>query len=555
MRDTTPIDAIAESYVDALVAHSPMTATVLGIPGHEHQLDDFSPKAAATWAQIERKTVAALSAALPLDETDEVTVAAMLDRLGLSVESFEAGDHKANLNNIASPLQGIPEIFDLMSTDTPEQWEAIVSRMKGVPTAIDGYMATLREGIGAGLVPAQRAVADGVAQARDLADPRTSQFHALAASGGVDGGRSQYLVEAAGLASTAYHRLAVFLAEELAPHAPVADAVGRERYERASRDFIGARIDLDETYQWGVEQLELLAAEQESLAREIAGPGASVADAVRALNADPATQIHSTEALREWMQATSDKAIEEMDGIHFDIPAPVRTIDCRIAPSHTGAIYYTGPSEDWSRPGRMWWSVPEGVTQFSTWMEKTTVFHEGVPGHHLQVGQAMFNAGELNRWRRLVSWNSGHGEGWALYAERLMEEFGHLESMGDRFGMLDAQRLRATRVVVDLGVHLGKPAFERYGGGTWDYDKAWALLRDNVQIEEKQLRFELHRYLSWPGQAPSYRVGQRIWEEMRRDSQRQAVVRGEEFTLKDFHTRALNLGALPLDVLRSQLLK
>ncbi len=479
----------------------------------------------------------------------------MQDRLGLSVESFEAGDHKANLNNIASPLQALPEIFDLMSTDTAEQWEAIASRMTGIPTAIEGYIATLREGIRDGIMPAQRAVADGVSQARELADPRTSHFHTLVAGAGVDGSQTQDLDEAAHMASGAYQRLADFLSEELAPHAPEADAVGRERYERASREFIGATIDLDETYEWGVEQLAHLAAEQESLAREIAGPGASIGDAVRALNADPATQIHGTEALREWMQATTDKAIRELDGLHFDIPAPVRTIECRIAPSQTGAIYYTGPAEDWSRPGRMWWSVPKGVTQFSTWMEKTTVFHEGVPGHHLQVGQAVFMADELNRWRRLVSWNSGHGEGWALYAERLMEEFGYLESMGDRFGMLDAQRLRATRVVVDLGVHLGKPAFDRYGGGIWDHDKAWALLRDNVQVEEKQLHFELNRYLSWPGQAPSYRVGQRIWEEMRHDAQNLATVRGEQFTFKDFHTRALSLGSLPMDVLREQLLK
>lgn len=555
MRETTPIDAIAEDYVDALVDHSPMTATSLGIPGHDHLVDDFSPQGRDAWAQVERTTLARLADTPPRDATDAVTLAAMQDRIGLSIEAFEAGDHFADLNNIASPLQSLVEIFDLMPTDTPEHWEAIASRLTGIPTAIDGYIATLREGIREGVVPAQRAVADGVGQARELADPRTSQFHALVNDAGEDTAQGRDLDGAARMASGAYQRLATFLAEELAPRAPVEDAVGRERYERASREFIGARIDLDETYEWGVEQLEHLAAEQEYLAREIAGPGATVADAVRALDADPATQIHGTEALREWMQSTSDKAIRELDGIHFDIPAPVRKIECRIAPSQTGAIYYTGPAADWSRPGRMWWSVPKGVTQFSTWMEKTTVFHEGVPGHHLQVGQAVFNAGELNRWRRLVSWNSGHGEGWALYAERLMEEFGYLESMGDRFGMLDAQRLRATRVVVDLGVHLGKPAFERYGGGTWDHDKAWALLRDNVSVEENQLRFELNRYLSWPGQAPSYRVGQRIWEETRRDAQDLATVRGEVFTLKDFHTRALNLGSLPLDVLRAELLK
>ena len=136
-----------------------------------------------------------------------------------------------------------------------------------------------------------------------------------------------------------------------------------------------------------------------------------------------------------------------------------------------------------------------------------------------------------------------------------MEEFGFLESMGDRFGMLDAQRLRATRVVVDLGVHLGKPAFDRYGGGIWDHDKAWALLRDNVQVEERQLHFELNRYLSWPGQAPSYRVGQRIWEQIREEAQNKATAGGETFSLKGFHTRALNLGSLPLDVLRSQILR
>ncbi|MEO7849334.1 MAG: DUF885 domain-containing protein [Arachnia sp.] len=555
MRETTPIDAIAEGYVDALVEHSPMAATFLGIPGHDHLMDDLSPAARAEWAQVERDTLAQLAATAPHDDTDRVTIAAMQDRLGLSVESYEAGDQKAELNNIASPLQRLHEVFDLMPTDTPDHWAAVASRMSSIPAAMDGWIETLREGIRDGVVPARRAVADGVTQARALANPATSRFHTLAAEAGAAGAGGQDIDDAAGRASQAYERLANFLADDLAPVARESDAVGRERYERASREFIGARIDLDETYEWGVEALNHIAAEQEVLARKIAGPGASVADAVRTLNADPATQIHGKEALQEWMQATSQKAMEELDRVHFDIPAPVRTLECRIAPSQTGAIYYTGPAEDWSRPGRMWWSVPEGVTEFNTWMEKTTVFHEGVPGHHLQIGQAVFNAAELNRWRRLVCWNSGHGEGWALYAERLMEEFGFLELLGDRFGMLDAQRLRATRVVVDLGVHLGKPAFARYGGGTWDHDKAWALLRDNVQVEEKQLRFELNRYMSWPGQAPSYRVGQRIWEQIRHDAERLATERGETFSLKHFHTHALNLGSLPLDVLRAQMLR
>jgi len=201
----------------------------------------------------------------------------------------------------------------------------------------------------------------------------------------------------------------------------------------------------------------------------------------------------------------------------------------------------------------MWWSVPEGVTEFSTWNEKTTVYHEGVPGHHLQISAAVANKDDLNMWRRLVCWTSGHGEGWALYAERLMDEFGFLADDGDRLGMLDAQRLRATRVVLDLGVHLGKPAPARYGGGVWDAAKAWDLLTDNVTMERTMLRFELNRYLGWPGQAPSYKIGQRIWEQIRADAAAAASARGESFSLRDFHSRALNLGSLPLDVLREQL--
>lgn len=351
MREPTPIDAIAESYVDALVEHSPLTATGLGIPGHDHLVDDLSPDAGAAWAQVERDTLAQLAAAEVQDATDMVTVAAMRDRLGLSIESHEAGDHKAQLNNIASPLQALHEVFDLMPTDSDDDWAAVASRMHGIPAALDGWIETLREGMRDGVVPSQRAVADGVAQARQQVDPRTSRFHDLASHSGVDGPGRRDLDTGASTAASAYGRLVEFLTDELAPRAPQEDAVGRERYARASREFIGARIDLDETYEWGVEALGHITEEQESLAREIAGPGATVADAVRTLNADPATQLHSTEALQEWMQATSQWAIEELDGVHFDIPEPVKTLECRIAPSQTGAIYYTGPAEDWSRPG------------------------------------------------------------------------------------------------------------------------------------------------------------------------------------------------------------
>ncbi len=548
MRTPTALDAIAEAHVTALAAYEPTTATELGIPGYGHLLPDYSPEATQDWAGQLRATLKKVAEAPLIDEVDKATAAAMTERLGLELESIEAGDQLRDVNNIASPVQILRDVFDLMPTQTDEDWANIAARLAAIPASLEGYVATLRQGIAAGTVPARRAVSDAAAQAALLAKPG-SRFFELAADAGADSTVTAALERGAAAAAEAMGRIAQFLSDELAPVAREDDAVGRDIYQRASRYFLGSRIDLDETYEWGVAALAAITAEQEALAREIAGPQATISDAIKKLNADPANQIHGTDALKAWMQATADEAIAALDGKYFTLDPRVRTIEGMIAPSSTGGIYYTGPTADFSRPGRMWWSVPEGVTEFTTWQEKTTVYHEGVPGHHLQIGQAVAQAANLNRWRSLVCWVSGHGEGWALYSERLMDEFGFL-SPAERMGMLDGQRLRATRVVLDLGLHLGKPAFDRYGGGIWDYDKCWRLLRDNVAMEENQLRFELHRYLGWPGQAPSYLIGQRIWEQLRAEAAARA---GESFNLKDFHDAALQVGSLPLDVLREVL--
>ncbi|HCX85882.1 MAG TPA: DUF885 domain-containing protein, partial [Micrococcales bacterium] len=279
-------------------------------------------------------------------------------------------------------------------------------------------------------------------------------------------------------------------------------------------------------------------------------PGTDLFDVMKALDADPERTLHGKDALREWMQGVADEAIAELGKTHFDIPEPVGTIEAMIAPSSTGGIYYTGPTDDFSRPGRMWWSVPEGVTEFATWQEKTTVYHEGVPGHHLQIGQTTYRSALLNKWRRLACWVSGHGEGWALYAERLMADLGFLDDPADRLGMLDGQRMRAARVVLDIGVHLGKPAPAELGGGTWDADKAKEFLFANVNMGEGFVLFELDRYLGWPGQAPAYKVGQRLWENIRDETRARE---GADFDLKAFHRRALDVGSVGLDVLAQAL--
>ncbi|MCS0498234.1 DUF885 domain-containing protein [Protaetiibacter mangrovi] len=558
-RAATPIDAIAEEWVSTLVELVPDIAIYIGVPGRTGEYGDLSPAGHEQLAQATREVVRALDAAVPVDAVDEVTRTDLLAESRLSLEAHDAQLHLRDLNVIASPAQEIRESFDLMPTATVEDWATIAERLGNLPGAISGYVETLRAGIAAGVVPAKRQVREVAEQARRTGrtDGFFADFTAGAApeSGELPGSLRSDLARGAEESAAAYVRLAEFLETELLPAAGEHDGVGRELYALRSRHFLGAEVDLDETYEWGIGELERMIDEQTRVAHEIL-PGASVEEAVAHLEGDASRKLHGTDALRAWMQELSDRVVDELGRTHFDIPEPVRALQCMIAPTQDGGIYYTGPSDDFSRPGRMWWSVPEGVTEFDTWREKTTVFHEGVPGHHLQIGQAVFNRAQLNTWRRQLAGTSGHAEGWALYAERLMQELGYLDDPADRLGMLDGQRMRAARVVLDIGVHLGKPKPRVRGledlpsDGTWDADFALAFMRRNVNMDDAFVRFEVNRYLGWPGQAPSYKVGQRIWEQIRDDAQRRE---GAAFSFRDFHKNALDLGGVGLDTLRTAL--
>ena len=227
-------------------------------------------------------------------------------------------------------------------------------------------------------------------------------------------------------------------------------------------------MDLPEAYAWSWEELARLRAEMARVSN-LVRPGATVQEAVAILDEDPARRVEGRENFRAWMQEQAERTIAELDGTHFDIPRPAHRIEAVIAPTNDGGISYTGPSDDWSRPGRMWWSVPDGIEAFATWKEVTVVYHEGVPGHHLQISHAMAER-SLNRWQRM-SWVSGHGEGWALYAERLMGELGYLDDPGAYLGMLDSQQLLCAQVALDIGVHLELdvprgPAGARASAGT-----------------------------------------------------------------------------------------
>jgi len=549
----TRIDELADRYVDAACALDPNQATYIGVAGYDDQLTDYGPEARAARAELARQVLSDLGDAPIETDNDRLCVTAMRERLGLELELHDAGELDGDLNVIESPVQSTRQVFDLMPTEGEDAWRTIATRMSAVPAALAAYRRSLVQARDGGRVAARRQVLACAGQCTQWTSGEDGGFFGhLVAGSGMQGEIRTDLETAARAASQAYAELGTFLRDELAPHAPEHDGVGRERYALWSRYFLGAEIDLDETYAWGLEELARIEQEMAAVADQVV-PGGSVADAQAVLEADPARKLAGPDALQAWMQQISDRVVSELADVHFDIPQEIRNLECRIAPTKDGGIYYTGPSEDFSRPGRMWWSVPVGVTEFSTWREVTTVFHEGVPGHHLQVAQTAYRSDVLNRWQRLMCWVSGHGEGWALYAERLMADLGYLDDHGDRLGMLDAQAFRAARVVIDIGMHLGLeiPAGTGFHDGeTWNPDLGLEFLRAHNSMADEFLRFELDRYLGWPGQAPSYKVGERIWLQARDEVRAR---QGDQFDLKAFHRRALDLGGLGLDPLRAEL--
>jgi uncharacterized protein (DUF885 family) len=547
------VNQIADSYVEQWAELDPVGATYTGISGYDDVLPDLSPAGITARVELDRRTLAALAATEPADDAGRVAADSMTERLGLHVEQYEAGLVDGRLNVISSPLQSIRMVFDLMPTEGEPAVAAIARRLSRVPEAMAGYRESLRAAAARGQVSARRQVLACAGQCADWTDPaKDNVYQGLASRLVAEGQLRTDLERGATAATEATAELGRFLTEELLPLAPERDAVGPDRYALESRTFLGAVIDLTETYAWGWDELDRIETEMRRIADQIV-PGSSIIDAMAALDADPSRRIAGKEAFRDWMQQVADKAIGDLQGSHFDVPEPVRRIECRIAPTSSGGIYYTGPSEDFSRPGRMWWAVPQGIHEFSTWRETTTVYHEGVPGHHLQIGQTAYRRELLNRWQRNLCWVSGHGEGWALYAERLMADLGYLDDPGDRLGMLSAQALRATRVIIDIGMHLELPIPTGTGfheGATWTPELGWEFLLAHGYLDEPTLRYELDRYLGWPGQAPAYKVGERIWLRAREEARQRA---GAGFDLREFHRKALDLGSLGLDPLRRAL--
>ena len=549
---------IADRYVDDIAALQPSLATALGIAGHDHEMTDLSPEGPGKVAELNRNTLRQLDEAADESEADRVAREVMQERIGVSLDTYEAGEYLRALRNIASPLQGVRQVFDLMPKETEEHWSNIASRLNRVPETLVGYRQSLSLGLERDLNASKRQASEGAKQAHvwgGLSD-RPSYFDQLreqfTASGITSNGLAADIETGAKAAKEGYAEMHRYLSEDYEPKTSEREAAGRERYQLMSRVFLGASIDLEETYRWGWEEQYRIEEEMRKTAEKIK-PGATIAEVTDLLESDPERSVEGVEDYQRWLQELHDEALGDLHDKHFAIPDKIRVMEVMIPPPG-GALapYYTGPSEDFTRPGRTWWPTGDAA-RFPKWGDVSTVYHEGVPGHHLQVATVRLYPETLSRYQRLLTFISGHGEGWALYAERLMSELGYLENPDYYMGLLSAQALRSTRVIIDIGMHLELkiPDGDRFHPGeTWNHDLALDFAAERALRPRTFMASEIVRYLGWPAQAISYKVGERSWLTARENSQKAA---GDSFDLKAFHTKALSIGPMGLAQLEREL--
>jgi uncharacterized protein (DUF885 family) len=531
------IFAISDEYIDTLGRMSPMGATALGIPGYDHLLDDFSLAAETKVADYRREVLNRVRAMNPIDDIDRIAKEVLIERVESSLNLFDSKEAFITYGPIANPVSGIRSIFTIMNTEGAQGAANVTARLNAIGAALDSWKSTIED---------MNAIGKGTSRRQVLGVAHQLDVHGLGGyaemARSLDPNNKYPELQAAALkAQVACLSMSAWMKDVHAPRSLDVDGVGAQRYAPWARYFCGADLDLRATYEWAVDDLNQINTRMYKAAEKLGLADKSLKEVAEYCEEAELHRIDGEENLLIALKEFTQQAIERLDGVYFDIDPRIKFCDAQIAPEGSAAApYYMPPSEDLSRPGTTWYPTL-GHTRFNFWHIASTWYHEAVPGHHLQFAIANLERDRLTRFQRTEAWISGYGEGWALYAERFMDELGAFEDPSYELGFLSGQALRAARIIVDIGMHCG---YEDFEGNIWNAESAFNLLVDRALLAPDFARSEIDRYLGWPGQAISYKVGERVWMRTREDAKKRL---GDKFDIKAWHNYALKIGPMGLD--------
>lgn len=541
------VEALATRFWEDFLERQPTYATFLGDERYDDRLEDAGPAGreaeARAYAEVLRGAGTIDRDALDIESRitlDMLEVVARIGQAQLDQHAYQL----ASMDQMVGPQVLPGELARVQRADTPERLDRLIARLERYPIFLEQHAQNLREGIAAGRTAARPVVERVIEQTRRTVEAPLEEAPLLAVL--QDRASEQGDRLRAALQDVVRPAQARFLeaVEGYAPHARSGDGLwsladGGDIYRTAILASTTIEADAQELHDYGLTLMEAIEAERQAIAREL---GERDSDGVRALLASsPSNAARTSDEVVRLAEAQIERAASAAPrwfGRQPQAPCVVRAVE----PFHeqeAPPAFYLPPAVDGSRPGTYYVNTFQPESRPLHQLAART-FHEAIPGHHFQIALE-WELDELHPFRRHGSRLAGlaYGEGWGLYSERLADEMGLYAGPLERWGMLDAQAWRAARLIVDTGIH----AFR------WDRQRSVDLLA-GIGLSGLEAETETDRYISWPGQALAYMVGQREISALRRQL---AERDGDAFDLRAFHDEVLGHGALPLATLRREL--
>ncbi|MGB2604851.1 MAG: DUF885 domain-containing protein [Candidatus Sulfotelmatobacter sp.] len=540
-------DLLAERW-EYTLRTSPIYASILGDKRWNDKLDEFSQKAIDDDLEQSKNYLARFQAidTTGFPEQEALNKTLMVRDLKFALEGARFKPWEMPVSQTGGVHIDLPQLVSVLSFQSVKDYDDYISRLHQVPRLIDENVIQMRKGMAEGLMPPRILLEKVVDQANGLATktPKDSPFaQPFAKFPDSISADDQKRLREQGLAAIresvlpAYVKFTAFVREEYAPKGRTDPGVwalpdGPERYAFRVKESTTTDLSPEEIHQIGLAQVKEIEARMIGVANQLGYKDLKSFSA--SLQTNPKVHVHSRQEILDLYQKYVDQMYLKLPSMFGRLPkARLQIMPIEEFREKEASTEYVQGSQDGSRPGHI--MVNTGNYEKGTTLDfETTAYHEGVPGHHLQIAIAQ-ELPQLPPFRQ-NEYYTAYTEGWALYSERLGKEVGFFQDPYSYYGHLQDDMLRAIRLVVDTGFHYKH----------WTRQQVVDFFHDHSAIDEAEVQSETDRYMAWPAQALGYKIGQLEILKLRQYSKDQL---GDKFSLSNFHDEVLGAGALPMDVL------
>ncbi len=543
------LNALFQQYWDELLEHEPEFASTIGDKRWNDKISDYSVKAENEWLAREQGLMMQLAAIAPdgLTDAEKTSREMLLRHFADDEEASEFKEWEMPVNQMGGIYSEYPQLVAELSFTEVKDYDDWIARLRALPAAFNQVMTNMSVGMDDHRVPPKYLLEKALDQVKQLGSqkpedtPLTSplkKFPASISAAEQERIKQEILSVVGKQVLPAYQRFARFMEASYIPAGRAEPGIsalsdGAKYYRFLVRRTTTTDLTPEQIHKIGLDEVKKDEADMLAIAQKLGFK--DLASFRAGIKANPKLKPASRDALLDAyrgyltpMQAKLPSLFGRLPKTPFEVAAVPDYLEKTSAPA-----YYEAGSPDGSRPGRLRIDT-YNATDRNLYAAESIAYHEGLPGHHLQISIAREQTG-VPAFRKFGHYTA-FTEGWGLYAERLGKDVGFYQDPYSDYGRLENDIWRAIRLVVDTGVH----------AGNWNRDQMVQFFHDHSAVDETSVQAEVDRYIAWPGQALAYKVGQLKILELR-DRARKAL--GDKFDLRAFHDEVIDSGALPLDLL------